>query len=185
MATISLIIGAMGAGKTSALIREINRYRHIGKSVMVINHASDVRFGRDAIITHDREKIDCIMSNELTTLMKSACYASSDVICIEEVQFFEVPDVLNFCKKAADIDSKQIIIAGLQGDRHRRPWPVISALVPISDHIVHLTGLCNRCRDGTSGSFTKRTAPETSDDKLIGDLHDYTCLCRAHYIENM
>lgn len=185
MGTITLIIGAMSAGKTSALISEINRYRHIGKRVMVVNHASDVRFGRDAIITHDKGKIDCIMCNELSRLTDTEDYASSDLVCLEEIQFFDVPDVLNFCSRAADIDSKQVIIAGLQGDRHRNPWPVISALIPISDHIIHLTGLCNQCRDGTSGSFTKRTAPETDGNDLIGDLHDYTCLCRKHYIENV
>ncbi len=177
--SLSLVIGPMASGKTSHLMREISRFRHIGKTVMIVNHDLDTRFGRDSIFSHDGHQIPCRMASSLLPLIKSARFQEAHVIVIEEVQFFH--DAFLFCSEAADSFDKHIIAAGLQGTRIREPWPVVSQLVPIADHIHHLKGLCMGCRDGTLGSFTKRLAEEVPGQTLIGDMQAYACVCRNHY----
>jgi thymidine kinase len=44
-------------------------------------------------------------------------YQDFQVIAIDEAQF--LPDLLEFCTAAADIDHKQILVAGLDGDFKR------------------------------------------------------------------
>ena len=177
----SLVIGPMGAGKTSFLMREINRYRHIDKNVMVINHACDTRYGRDAIISHDGIEISCVMSTSLLTLLDQEQFAKADVIAIEEVQFFA--DAPAFCLEATEKHNKHVIAVGLQATRLREPWTTISNLIPIADEVRQLKGLCMVCRNGSSGSFTKRTAAEKLGQNLVGDLRSYTCVCRQHYLQ--
>ena len=45
-------------------------------------------------------------------------YLEYNVIAIDEAQF--LPDLLEFCTTAADLDHKQIVIAGLDGDFKRQ-----------------------------------------------------------------
>ena len=42
------------------------------------------------------------------------------VIAVDEAQFF--PDLLDFCKQAADRDAKVVLVAGLDGDFRRRQF---------------------------------------------------------------
>lgn len=172
----------MMSSKSTTVASVINRYRHIGKCVLVINHCSDTRYGRDAIITHDGLQIPCIMTDVLETILKTKEYQKADLVVLEEIQFYDPEDVLAFCKQACDVDGKHVTAAGLQGNRHREPWPVISALVPLAEKIIHLTGLCSACRDGTDAAFTKRVAPEVQGVSLVGGKDDYMCLCRHHYV---
>ena len=169
------------AGKTSQLIREIKRYSSIGKAVMVINHKSDIRFGRNAIRTHDGSDMACEMTDTLMFWKGTDRYKLAEVIAIEEIQFFSAQDAKDFCIQAVEYDGKCIVAAGLQGSRHRDSWPTISALIPLADDIRHLRGLCSGCRDGTPGAFTRRITSEDGNS-LIGDGNDYACLCRKHYL---
>ena len=45
-------------------------------------------------------------------------YSSFSVIAIDEAQF--LPDLLQFCAHAADVDHKHILVAGLDGDFRRQ-----------------------------------------------------------------
>lgn len=149
---------------------------------MVINHTSDTRFGRDAVITHDGAELPCKMVDQLMPIVDSHEYQRARVVALEEIQFFDVEDAIEFCKRAADRDGKHVIVAALQGSRHREAWPIVSGLIPLADKIRHLSGLCADCRDGTPGSFTRRITPEIPGQSLIGDSRDYACLCRCHYL---
>lgn len=55
-----------------------------------------------------------------------------DVIGIDEAQFFD--DLYDFCREAADIDGKTVIVAGLDGDYlryHLIYWHSFRSYVPI------------------------------------------------------
>ena len=51
-------------------------------------------------------------------------YSSVGVIAIDEAQF--LPDLLQFCSQAADVDRKQILVAGLDGDFRRQRFGQVS-----------------------------------------------------------
>ena len=57
---LELIIGNMFSGKTSELIRRINKEKSINNRILVINYIDDNRYSTDKIVSHDNIKFDCI-----------------------------------------------------------------------------------------------------------------------------
>lgn len=52
--SIELIIGPMFAGKTTELLRRVQRHAISGKSCLYIKYAADTRYDVSAIATHDQ-----------------------------------------------------------------------------------------------------------------------------------
>jgi len=61
------------------------------------------------------------------------------VIAIDEAQF--LPDLLQFCSHAADVDNKQILIAGLDGDFRRQRFGQVGQLSCLTSHPSDFTSL--------------------------------------------
>ena len=182
--TLELIIGPMYAGKSTELIRIINRYRSLGKSILVINHIFNNRYNSNNLTTHNKEEIEnCIIVSKLEEIEinHKNIFDSVDVIVIEELQFFE--DAYNFVTKWCDINGKNLICAGLDGDFERKPFGDVLRLIPHSEKIIKLTALCVRCGDGTPAIFSKRIISNTNK-MLVGGSEEYAACCRKHYIEN-
>jgi len=54
---LHLIIGPMYAGKSTELIRMINRFKFLNYKILCINHSINSRYGSNNIITHDKDEI--------------------------------------------------------------------------------------------------------------------------------
>ena len=65
---LELIIGNMFSGKTSELIRRINREKSINKKILVINYAEDNRYSSDSIASHDHTKVKCLKVTKLSEI---------------------------------------------------------------------------------------------------------------------
>ena len=66
-------------------------------------------------------------------------YSSYSVIAIDEAQF--LPDLLQFCSHAADVDNKQILIAGLDGDFRRQRFGQVGQLSCLASLLSNLRSL--------------------------------------------
>ena len=86
---IEVIIGCMFAGKTSEMLRRYNRYIQINKSILLINHESDKRYGEN-IGGHDKKMRECYSLSILDNIYKILGYMLSDIIMIEEAQFLVI-----------------------------------------------------------------------------------------------
>ena len=64
-------------------------------------------------------------------------YGSFSVIAIDEAQF--LPDLLQFCSHAADVDRKCILVAGLDGDFRRQRFGQVGL---VSSKSAARTGRC-------------------------------------------
>ena len=149
-----MIIGPMFAGKTDELIRRASRFQSIGKKVLAVNHKLDDRYGTSKISSHDQRIWDQSISlDRLTGLEKTEQYKESDVIMIEEVQFFR--DAFDFVTNAVDNDGKHLIVAGLSGDFKREPFGDVLRLIPHCDNLIKLSAYCCECADGTPAHFSK------------------------------
>ena len=62
---IEIIMGSMFSGKSTEIIRIINRYRVLDKSILIINSAKDNRYGENSIITHNKQKKKCLSNTIL------------------------------------------------------------------------------------------------------------------------
>ena len=177
---LQLIIGPMYAGKSTELIRIINRYKCLNKNIIIINHTFNNRYGSIGLTTHNLEKIEqCIILENLKDLDKNI-FEKADVIIIEELQFFsDAYDVIiNWC----DEHHKTVIAAGLDGDFMRNPFGDVLKLIPHAEKITKLNALCKKCGDGTSAHFTKRITKDVQTT-LVGSNDIYEAVCRKHYGE--
>ena len=178
-----LIIGPMYAGKSTELLRSINKYKILNKKIVVINHIINNRYGSTKLITHDKKEYDdCIILENLGDLEQNYkdIFESCDVIIIEELQFFK--DAYSNIVKWLDIDNKMIIAAGLDGDFMRKPFGDVLNLIPHANKVFKLNALCTKCCNGTKAEFTKRTCAE-QEITLVGSNDIYEAVCRKHYLE--
>jgi thymidine kinase len=180
--SISLVIGGMFSGKSTELLRIIKRWEVIGKKIMVINHSFDDRYSNNKIATHDKQFTDCISTECLIPLMDTYEYRNSDIIVIEEGQFFK--DLFEFTTTSADKNNKKLVIAGLDGDSNREPFGDILRLIPHSESVIKLSAICLMCNDGTTAHFSKRLNNSNDSQVQVGTGHDYVAVCRKHFLEN-
>ncbi len=176
---LELIIGPMYAGKSTELIRIINRYKCLNKKITVINHKLNDRYGSSCLTTHNKDKIDnCIILSKLNDLEEDIIF-NSDVIIIEEMQFFE--DAYDVIIKWCDIYHKNVVGAGLDGDFMRQPFGDVLRLIPHAEKVNKLSALCKRCGDGTLAHFSKRIT-QSNEKTLVGSDDIYEAVCRKHYL---
>lgn len=179
MGSITLIIGCMFSGKSTEIMRLIKRYKVLKKQILIINHITDQRYATNSISTHDQQKIECEMVASLLPLKQTEKYRESEVIVVEEAQFFT--DLFNFATIAADNDNKIVIVAGLSGDFNRNPFGDIQRLIPHAENITKLSALCVKCGDGTQAHFSKRIDTTNKNQTLVGTTSEYIAVCRKHY----
>ena len=132
---LSLICGPMWAGKSSELLRRVRRYAIARKKIAVFTHSKDVRFGPEmALVTHDAVAFQAHAVKKLSGKRASQAAAFSDIIAVDEGQFFG--DLAVACNKWAD-EGKIVMVAALDTTFERKPWDAVSALCP--DYITKLT----------------------------------------------
>ena len=187
---LDIILGCMFSGKSTELIRRINRYKSIGKRVLVINYQNDNRYSYDSIATHDNTLLKCVRTLDLFSLIntipgREEITNNWDVIAIDEGQFF--PDLFIFCKECVDQMKKHVIVTALDGDYRRSKFGQVLDIIPICNSVFKLHALCKLCKDGTSACFTKRidkgidgNAPPQID---IGGSEKFVPVCRKHFLE--
>ena len=174
---IELVCGPMFSGKTSELIRRIERYRIAQKRCIVIKYGKDDRYNvTGGLCTHNspgKKIIDAIPCSALDDV-RPAC-AEYDCIGIDEGQFF--PDIAEFCEFFAN-SGKVVVVAALDGDFERKPFFQILQLIPLSESVTKLSAVCVKCfRDA---SFTKRLGDE-KEIEVIGGTEKYASMCRSCY----
>jgi len=175
---LELIIGNMFSGKSTELIRRINREKSINKKIIVINFADDNRYATNSVATHDQTKINCLKLSKLSDINKELL-KQYESFFIDEGQFF--PDLYSFVTDLVDKYKKHVVISGLDGDSNRNPFGDIIKLIPICDSVDKLHAYCNKCNNGTIGPFTKRLNLNITSVIDIGGSNKYIPVCRKHF----
>ena len=175
---LELIIGNMFSGKSSELIRRINREKSIQKKILVINFIGDNRYSSNSIATHDNTKVNSLKLAKLSDIPPNMV-KQYDSFFIDEGQFF--PDLYTFVKTLVDTECKHVVISGLDGDSNRQPFGDIIKLIPISDTVDKLNAYCNKCNNGTLAPFTKKISGNVNLIE-IGGSDKYLPVCRKHYL---
>ncbi|KAK3001764.1 hypothetical protein RJ639_021529 [Escallonia herrerae] len=183
-----ILIKSQMCGKASA---------RMFRSVAIIKSNKDTRYGLDSVVTHDGEKLPCWPLADLSSFRQKIglhAYNKLDVIGIDEAQFFG--DLHDFCSKAADVDGKTVIVAGLDGDYLRdnvilkfchlmvlpRLQEELWFRTRYNSHCDSVTKLSARCElCGKQALFTLRKTQET-ERELIAGADVYMPVCRKHYV---
>jgi thymidine kinase len=170
----------MFAGKTSAIQSIIRRHEALGLTCVAYKPQIDQRYGADEFIyNHDQVKVAAQSTQTLMAGTETPEYQVARLVIVEEGQFFS--DLVEFVTRAVEVDKKHVVVAGLDGDRYRKPFGDLLQLIPLADRITKLTSLCKICADGTPALFTFGR-PATDATVCVGGADVYMPVCRAHYI---
>lgn len=180
---LEIIVGPMFSGKTSRLIELHKQFTFCNIPVLTINHTFDTRYHESMLSNHNQDMIECSRLNALSELWDEEKgtkeYLSAQVILINECQFF--PDL--YCGVVEMLkDNKRIYIAGLDGDFKRQQFGQVLNLIPLCDTVTKLSALCNICKNGTIGIFSKRITQEIEQTVVGSD--NYIPVCRKCYEKN-
>lgn len=174
--SLEIIMGGMFAGKTTEMIRRIKRCETIGCKILIINSCKDTRNIHEVLQTHDKTTIDCLKTNSLLYMLETDEYKKSNVVAVDETQFFNhLREFVEQCMA----DDKRVILTGLDGDFNQQVFGELLLVIPLADSVTKLTALCTICKDGTAGPFTKRITSDLNQE-VIGDCDIYKAVCRKH-----
>jgi thymidine kinase len=180
---VEIILGCMFSGKSTELLRRCNRYRAIGKNIILINHSLDTRTD-SSIKTHDGTKSVAIKLTKLMSFLQDKRFRDtlyeSSVIGIDESQFFD--DLVEFVLAIESLN-KIIIIAGLDGDSNRKPFGQILHCIPLCDEVVKLTAMDMIKNDGSAAIFSKRVNQD-KQTVLVGAEESYQAVSRSSYLSS-
>jgi thymidine kinase len=172
--SIEVICGSMFSGKTEELIRRLNRARIAKLKVEIFSPKADTRYGEEAIISHNANKITSTPVDSASAILLLA--SDAHVIGVDEAQFFddELPEV---CTLLAN-RGVRVIVAGLDMDFKGRPFGSMPAIMAIAESVTKLQAVCVRC--GNPAQYSYRLVHDNSKI-LLGEKESYEPRCRACY----
>lgn len=168
----------MYAGKSEELIRLARRALYAKRRVQVFKPALDSRYDPQLVVTHMGVSHSALAVQDVEALRR-AIEPTTDVVCIEEAQFFD-DAIVNLVVTLAD-NGVEVVVAGLDQDFRRKPFGPMPLLMAVADEVVKLRAICMKC--GRPASHTYRTIngkPAHKNDPvvLIGATESYEARCR-------
>lgn len=149
--------------------------------MFIIKHAIDNRYEKEMIASHNRVIEECHPCTSLVPLIQHPKYRDSKVVIIDEAQFFD--DLVDFVKRASDIDKKTVVVYGLNADFERKPFKNISEVQALANEIEKLKAYCCFCKDSTLADYTLRTC-NSKEQIVVGTDDIYQPVCRKHYLQH-
>ena len=183
--TLEVIIGPMFSGKTSELIRLVEREVYAKRKGAIFKVAFDERYSAKQVVTHNGLRYDAYtVASSPEGLAKIAELVSTeglDAIGVDEVNFF--PEALvGVLDRLAD--SKKVIACGLNLDFRAEPFATTMELAARADRVRYLSAVCVVC--GQEATRTQRLiggkpAPKDSPVIAVGGKEMYEPRCRNCY----
>ena len=182
---IEVISGCMFAGKTEELIRRINVLSYAKKNIIVFKPKIDNRYSDSEIVSHSGAKVPCLVVEKAQDILKKI-EADTEVVAIEEVQFFD-KDIVEVCEYLAD-KGIRVMVAGLDKDFRGESFGVMPELLTRAEFVTKLTAVCAKC--GAPATRTQRLVngkPAGFEDPIVmvGADESYEPRCRhCHQVPN-
>jgi len=173
--SIEVVCGPMFSGKTSELIRRVERAQIAKQRVQIFKPAIDVRYDKEGVVTHSSRSVKAEpVENAVDILIRLK--DSTRVVAIDEVQFFDEAIITVVTKLAAR--GYRVICAGLDLDYRAQPFGPMPMLLAIADEVVKIHAICTVC--GAPATRSQRLTTEKGR-VLLGETDAYEARCRGHY----
>ncbi|GJM23806.1 MAG: thymidine kinase [Phycisphaerae bacterium] len=168
---IELICGCMFSGKTTAVLKELEK--EPAQNILVLKHNKDDRYSRARIMTHDGEGLDALSvtcSKEIVERVSN----ETEVVVIDEGHFYDdgLPSV---CKQLAE-QGKRVIIAALDLDMWGLQFDVIEQIRESAGVVRVQQSICAAC--GKPATHTHRKTPIVGAH-IVGGAEDFEPRCKA------
>jgi len=165
-----MIIGCMSAGKSSELIRRVERARLAYLPTIIFRPATDTRSKPNHVESRNGLASQAIVVDCAKDILKYSSHAV--VIGIDESQFFgdEIVEVVLTLLR----QRKKIIASGLDLDYRGKPFGPLPHLIALADRVDKLLAVCRKCGSDFA-SRTQRTV-QSNEQILVGDA-EYEARC--------
>lgn len=165
-----LIIGCMSAGKSSELIRRIERARLAYLPTIIVRPATDTRSKPNHVESRNGRASEAIVVDNPKDILKYASQAV--VIGVDECQFFDesIIDVILLLLK----QKKKIIASGLDLDYCGKPFGPVPHLLALADRVDKLLAVCKKC--GSDFACRTQRTVHSNEQILVGDS-EYEARC--------
>ena len=183
--TLEVIIGPMFSGKTSELIRMVEREVYAKKKGAIFKIAFDRRYSATQVVTHNGLRYDAYTvasSKEGLEKIRSVSETNGlDAIGVDEVNFFP-GEIVRLLDRLAD--SKRVLACGLNLIFRAEPFLSTMELAARADRVRYLSAVCVVC--GQEATRTQRLiggrpAPKDSPTIVVGGKEMYEPRCRSCY----
>ena len=171
---ITLICGPMYSGKTTEMIRRLERAYYAKKKVIVVRPKTDTR----GFLSHSSKNVSWLTQTYVSSLV-TVNLDEFDYIGIDEGQFHK--GLKEFCKKYS---SKNIIISALHATSECEMFDQIIDIIPYCDKILKLNAVCTQC-GSEHANYTYYLAGNKKDKVAVGGSESYTALCYSCYNKNI
>jgi len=165
-----MIVGCMSAGKSSELIRRIERARLAYLPTIIVRPAMDTRSKPNHVESRNGMASQAITAESAKDIIKYSSHAV--VIGIDECQFFG-EDIIEVVQ-ALLRQKKKIIASGLDLDYRGVPFGPVPALLAMADRVDKLLAVCRKC--GSDFACRTQRLVQSSEQILVGDAQ-YEARC--------
>ena len=183
--SLTVYAGPMYAGKTTALIAELETSLEDGKNVFVVKPIIDDRYSSEDVVSHDgtslkKETGHTVKCLGLSDILQLSDLEEVDVLLVDEAQFFNelsykgIPEYL-----ANGID---VVAVALDMDSEGEGFGSMPFLLERANVVYKLSSICSVCGEEATRTFRKFTASSTSQ-VLIGGNETYEPRCLQHWLE--
>lgn len=168
---LELILGCMFSGKTTELLRRVDKLTAIGKNVLVIHSELDTRVDGDVVQTHDGIQKLASTFNSLDRVP----FSKYDAVAIDEGQFFQDLEAI-----IPHLGYTLFIVAALNGSFDKKNIGCVHKLIPHADDITFKRAYCASCKQIKAAIFSKRLTTSKKEFE-VGASDKYMAVCRECY----
>ena len=183
--TLTVYAGPMYAGKTTALIAELEASLESNSNVLVVKPSIDNRYSEEDIVSHDGVSLQKVTGRSVKRLptdydLDFKEMENVEVLLIDEAQFFTT-----LCEYWVPVYLERgvdIVAVGLDMDSEGKPFGSMPFLLSLANNVYKLSGVCTVCDGEATRTFRKLSA-RSSDQVLIGGAETYEPRCLHHWLE--
>lgn len=168
---ITLVIGPMFSGKTTELLRQLERAKIANKRVILLRPKLDSR----PFLSHAVKDIQWL--EEQFVDLKDFDATKYDMIGIDEGQFHK--GLKEFCRKYS-LMGKRIVISALHATSESEMFEEITGVIPYCEEIIKLNAVCTQC-GSEYANYTYFLAGNKTEKVAVGGSDAYTSLCGICY----
>lgn len=181
---VEVICGPMFSGKTLDMLHRLQEARRAGLRCQVFKPSLDDRYAVYHVVTHDGDRLPCEIVSQPGQILDSVD-PETDVIAVDEVQFFDNGSQVLSVAKTLARDGKRVILVGLDRDYMKEPFAWI-LYVDESVEITRKTAICASCgkpAEFTQRRVTRRGIPTNLSRIDVGGAEKYEPRCADCHVE--
>lgn len=176
--------GAMGSGKSTALLQVIHNYEEQGFDTLLVKPAIDTKGDNKVVSRIGIERDADILIQPYQTFMEVLPQKKPWAIIVDEAQFLTVAQVdeLYEITKVFDVPA---ICYGLRCDFAMRGFPGATRLLEIADDIEELKTICKCGTKATQNMRLINGYPVFEGEQIVIDDHtkvEYKSVCGKCYV---